>query len=122
MTRSHRRLLRYLLRVAFVLVLGFLLYAGLRQNPAPEMFHEEDKLYHLLGFAALIACTRLAFPRGTWWWQALGVLALGGGIELLQNLEPARTGSIWDFLFDLLGVGLGLLLVRLPLFKRLGAP
>lgn len=122
MTRPHPVLMRYALRVAFVLVFGFLLYAGLRQNPVPELFHEEDKFYHLLGFAAFIACARLAFPRGAWWWQAAGALALGGAIELLQNLQPARTGSIWDFLFDALGVGLGLLLVRLPVFKLFAEP
>ncbi|HET8553850.1 MAG TPA: hypothetical protein VFL78_03415 [Rhodanobacteraceae bacterium] len=119
MTRSHPVLMRYALRVAFVLVFAFLLYAGLRQNPVPELFHEEDKLYHLIGFAAFIACARLAFPRGAWWWQTAGALALGAGIELAQNLQPARTGSIWDFLFDAVGVGLGLLLLRLPVFQRL---
>lgn len=122
MTRSHPVLMRYALRAVFVLVFGFLLYAGLRQQPVPELFHEEDKLYHLIGFAAFIACARLAFPRGAWWWQAAGALALGAGIELGQNLQPARIGSIWDFLFDALGVGLGLLLVRLPVFKQLGEP
>lgn len=122
MTRLHSILTRYAMRAIFVLVLCALLYAGLRQNPVPELFHEEDKLYHLIGFAAFIACARLAFPRGAWWWQAVGALALGGGIELVQNLQPARVGSIWDFLFDALGVGAGLLLVRLPVFRQLDEP
>lgn len=109
---------RWLSRAAFIAVLGFLLYAGLRLNPVPQTFHEEDKIYHLLGFAALAICTRMAFPHRPWWWQVFGALAVGGGIELLQTLEPARIGSIWDFLFDALGVGVGWLVLQLPILRR----
>src|SRR5699024_6151600 len=80
---------RTLAHLAFVVVVCVLLYAGLGPHSVPEMFHEEDKLFHLLGFAALAVCTRLAFPRRAWWWQALAMLALGAGIELAQNLQPA---------------------------------
>ncbi len=110
---------RVLLRLAFAVVACFLLYAGLRAQSVPELFHEEDKLYHLAGFAALAVCTRLAFPRPAWWWQALAMLAMGGGIELAQNLEPARLGSAWDFLFDAIGVAIGLALARLPYLRHL---
>lgn len=122
MTLPRPAVQRVLVRVVFVVVVCILLYAGLRQNPVPEMFHEEDKLYHALGFAVLAVSTRLAFPRGPWWWQALGALVLGGGIELAQNLQPARTGSVWDFLFDALGVGAGWLLLQLPTLRRWRTP
>ena len=119
MSSSHHATRRTLMRFAFVVIVCGLLYAGLRPHPVPELFHEEDKLYHLLGFAALAVCTRVAFPRHAWWWQALAMLVLGAGIELAQNLQPARTGSMWDFLFDTLGVGIGLALARLPFMRRL---
>lgn len=119
MNRARRYLaLRWLL-AAIVVVL---LCAGLRPHPVPETFHEEDKLYHLLGFAVLAVSTRLAFPRRAWWWLALAMLTLGLGIELAQNLEPARQGSLWDFLFDAVGVSLGLLLARLPVLRRWADP
>ena len=118
MTLPRPALRRWLIRVAFIVVLGVVLYAGLRQQPVPETFHDEDKLYHVLGFAVLAMCTRLAFPRRSWWWQVLGVLVIGGGIELLQNLQPARAGSAWDFLADVIGVGIGWLLLQLPLLRR----
>ncbi|HET7268090.1 MAG TPA: VanZ family protein [Oleiagrimonas sp.] len=118
MTRPSPALRRVLVRAAFIAVLAVVLYAGLRQQAVPETFDNEDKLYHLLGFAALAVCTRLAFPRWRWWWQVLGALAIGGGIELFQNLQPARVGSWWDFLADAIGVGLGWLLLQLPPLRR----
>lgn len=121
MTHPHPALRRLLVRVAFLAVLAVVLYAGLRQQPVPEVFNHEDKLYHVLGFAALAVCTRLAFPHRAWWWQALGALIIGGGIELLQNLQPARAGSLWDFLADIIGVGIGWLLLQLPLLRRWNA-
>lgn len=104
------------------MIFGILLYTGPRPRPVPEIFHQEDKLYHLLGFATLAIGTRLALPRQAWWWQALAMLALGAGIELVQNLEPARVGSVWNFLFDAIGVRAGLLAVQLALFNRWRAP
>lgn len=121
MTLSFPALRRLLMRAVFIAVLAVVLYAGLRQQPVPEVFDQEDKLYHVLGFAALAMCTRLAFPRGGWWWQVLGALAIGGGIELAQNLHPERVGSLWDFLADAIGVGIGWLLLQLPLLRRWNA-
>ncbi len=115
-TRSTRRTL---LCAILVIIVVILLYAGLTANPVPETFHEEDKLYHTLGFAALALCTRLAFARRAWWPQVLAMLALGGAIEVGQMLLPLRTGSVWDFLFDALGVIIGLSLARIPFLRRL---
>jgi len=118
MTLPRPALRRWLMRAVFIAVLAAVLYAGLRQQPVPEVFNQEDKLYHVLGFAALAVCTRLAFPRRGWWWQVLGALAIGGGIELLQNMQPARVGSLWDFVADAIGVGIGWLLLQLPILRR----
>ncbi len=113
---------RLLAGAALVVVLAIVLYAGLGPHPVPQGFHEEDKLYHLIGFAALAACTRLTFPRAAWWWQVIGVLALGGGIELAQTFQPERVGSVWDFLFDGVGVAAGWLLLQMPTLRAWGAP
>ncbi len=122
MTRPGSASKRVAWRLVLFAVLVGLLYAGLRSHPVPEAFHEEDKLYHLLGFAALAACTRLAFPRRAWWWQTLAMLAIGAGIELAQALMPGRVGSVWDFAFDTLGIAIGLALSRWPTLRRLGGP
>lgn len=64
-----------------------------------------DKLHHVLGFAALafplpFARSRLAIP------VALGVIAFGGMIELIQP-SFGRTAEWGDFFADMLGAVLG---------------
>lgn len=121
MTPPDPALRRVVLRIAFAVVLAVLLYAGLREQPVPELFHEEDKLHHVLGFAVLAMSARMAFPHGRLRWQLPAMLALGAAIELAQNLLPGRTGSVWDMLADMLGVGLGLALAALPAMRRFAA-
>jgi VanZ family protein len=113
---SPRR--RVILRTLFAIVLAILLYAGLRPEHVPELFNEEDKLHHLAGFAALALSARMAFPRGSWVWQVVAMVALGVCIELAQELLPDRTSSIWDILANLVGLAVGLALSRLPALRR----
>jgi VanZ family protein len=118
MTPPDPVLRRLVLRIAFAVVLAVLLYAGLREQPVPELFHEEDKLHHVLGFAVLAVSMRMAFPRGRLRWQLPALLALAAGIELVQKLMPERTGSVWDLLAGAFGVTLGLALALLPALRR----
>jgi VanZ family protein len=118
MTAPDPVLRRVVLRIVFVAVLAVLLYAGLREHPVPELFHEEDKLHHLLGFAVLAVSMRMAFPRGRLRWQLPAMLALAAGIELAQNLMPERTGSMWDMWAGTLGIALGLASTMLPALHR----
>lgn len=121
MTPPRHPARRLLPRLALVLVVGMLLYAGLLQNPAPKVFHGVDKLYHLSGFAILAVCTRLAFPRGSAALQVVAMLALGAGIEVVQAFIPGATATVWDFLADAVGVAVGLALMTLPPLRRVGA-
>lgn len=88
-------------------LLGFLLFAGLKAQPVPQTFANEDKLYHLLGFAALGFVAFMTFVRTHWLPVLLGCLLVGLGIELGQALQPLRTASPADMAANALGVLLG---------------
>lgn len=89
-------------------VLAVILFTGLKPEPVPQLFSQQDKLHHMLGFAALAFSLRLAFPR----WRIGGLvcvsLAAALLIELGQGLQPQRTASLTDMLANTLGVLIGL--------------
>ncbi|WP_338649363.1 VanZ family protein [Pseudomonas sp. ML2-2023-3] len=93
----------------FIVVSMVLLDAGLRPQPIPQVFDQEDKLHHLLGFMALSFTCVLAFPRIRLRWVALGCLVIGISIEAAQGVMPLRTASPYDMLANSAGVLLGLL-------------
>lgn len=71
-----------------------------------------DKANHALAFATLMVVWLLGWPRARWAWGALGLLAYGGLIELLQSQLPPRSGEWEDLAADAVGLLLGLLLGR----------
>ena len=83
-------------------------------TPSVEPFAHWDKTKHLLAFATL------AFVAGVGWLHAraaphataVGLLAFGVFIELVQSRIPSRDASLADVLADVLGIALGLGLVR----------
>lgn len=98
----------YFLRVVpFVAVLAVILFSGLKPDPVPQLFDQQDKLHHLLGFAALMFTLRLAFPRWRLLWAVLVSLSAALAIEVAQGLQPHRTASAGDMLANALGVLLG---------------
>ncbi|MFC3608569.1 VanZ family protein [Stutzerimonas tarimensis] len=99
--------MRYLRVVPFFVVLVVLLMAGLRPDPVPQAFDQQDKLHHLLGFAAFAFSLRLAFPRWGFVWMMGFAMAVALLIELGQGLLPQRTASGWDMLANMLGVLVG---------------
>ncbi|MCY1261205.1 MULTISPECIES: VanZ family protein [Pseudomonas] len=96
----------------FISVGVVLLAAGLRAQPIPEAFVQEDKLHHLIGFFALSFSCRLAFLRVNVRWIALGCLVTGILIEYAQGLMPLRTASPYDALANAVGVLIGLIVWR----------
>lgn len=84
-----------------------LLVLGLKSDPVPQTFDQQDKLHHLLGFAALGFAATLTFPRLPAWRVLLGCAAVGLVIELGQSLEPLRTASLGDMTANTVGVLLG---------------
>ena len=75
-----------------------------------------DKIYHAAAFAALVLPCASLYRRSLIWVLPAAVL-FGGAIELIQPFV-GRDGDWWDFLADILGIGLGLL-ASLPLRKGL---
>lgn len=82
--------------------------------PAPEharpWFRYEDKAHHSLAFAVLVVLGWLgrfrSMPR-----LALGLVGLGGAIELAQGLTFTRTAEWGDLLADIIGIGVGMAIV-----------
>jgi VanZ family protein len=74
------------------------------QSPGPSLPHL-DKLAHFLAFAALAAPLAWRHPRH-WWAVALGALAYGGLIEIIQPLT-GRSAEFGDLLADALGAFCG---------------
>jgi len=78
--------------LVFAAVTAILLFAGLRSQPIPELFVEEDKLHHWIGFLVFACSCRLAFPNVKFHWIAMGVLLTGVLIEAVQGFDAAAHG------------------------------
>jgi VanZ family protein len=76
-----------------------------------QWFAHLDKLKHVVAFAVLVMLgTRAGFRA--WPMLALGLLALGAAIEVLQEFTPTRTASFGDWLADAAGIACGLFVDR----------
>ena len=98
----------WLRALLFLAVCASLLFTGLRTRPIPQVFAQEDKLHHLLGFFALAFSCRLAFLHSKLHWIATGCVLAGVLVEYAQALIPLRTASFYDALANTAGVALGL--------------
>ena len=99
--------MNYLRLLPFIAVLAVILLSGLRPEPVPQVFNQQDKLHHMLGFAALMFTLRLAFPQWRVLWAIVTSLAAALLIEIGQSLLPNRQTSLGDMLANTLGVLLG---------------
>lgn len=112
-------------RTVLALLLAVITWLALTPAPPPEAELLWDKLNHFAAFASLALVGFMGLQR-RWVPVALGLLAYGGLIELLQSALPARVGSWADLLADGIGIGLGLLLAatvaRLAAAPRRAAP
>ncbi len=73
-----------------------------------------DKLVHFGAYFILSLLAFLAYPKVKLWILGLGLLVLGGGLEIAQELmKQGRDGSIADQLANGGGVVLGLILVKI---------
>lgn len=93
--------------VPFLVVLAVILYSGLRPEPVPQVFDQQDKLHHMLGFAALTFTLRLAFSQWRVVWVIVTSLCAALLIEMAQSFLPNRWASLGDMLANTLGVLLG---------------
>ena len=107
---------RLLILVLWMLFLfGILLYPVAWQNvlPGPERITGFDKAAHIglfavTGFAIVFATTSRTRLRTRLLLAATAGVVLGAGAEISQHFIPHRTMDIYDFLADLVGLGLGL--------------
>lgn len=99
--------MNYLRALPFIAVLAVILFTGLRPEPVPQVFDQQDKLHHLLGFAALMFTLRLAFPQWRVFWAIAASLSAAVLIEVAQSLMPNRWASWGDMLANTLGVLIG---------------
>src|SRR5690606_11144677 len=99
---SLRLPMNYLRALPFLVVFAVILFSGLRPEPVPQVFDQQDKLHHMLGFAALMFTVRLAFPQWRVFWAISLSLAAAVLIELAQGLIPNRWASMGDMLANIL--------------------
>ncbi len=100
--RAYRLLLLLILALMFWRALGPF---DIAENPH---FPHTDKWVHSAVFTLLLACWVQAFP-GKIWQAAVAVLGIGALIEVLQ-IGTHHTPSVRDWLADLAGVSVYLLL------------
>lgn len=100
--------MRFLRTVPFLAVLAVILFAGLKPEPVPQSFDQQDKLHHLLGFAAFAFTLRFAWPNWRLRWALLFSLAVALLIEVAQGYQPHRVASPGDMLANAAGVLLGI--------------
>lgn len=98
-------------RLSFWFLLALVTTASLMpadQLP-PQAFNIWDKAQHAAGFLVLTSAGLLAYRLPAWRW-ALAMGLYGAVIELAQAASGWRTGDLLDWLADMTGVALALLL------------
>jgi hypothetical protein len=111
--------MRPLKHLRFYIALGLLYLAALlwlSLSPAPPQGPDllyGDKWGHLLAFGLLMAWWGQLIGLPRWRWvMALGFIALGGAIEILQGLGGVRYAEWSDAAANAVGVVLGAWLTR----------
>jgi hypothetical protein len=73
--------------------------------PAKGPFNFWDKTQHALAFAVLTVLGLWGWPRQTLHWRlVVGLVSLGGAIEIAQSLTGWRHGEWSDWVADAIGV------------------
>ena len=90
-------------------VLVVVVLAVFAWHPAglPQAFAQQDKLVHLLGFAAFALTLRLGLPALSRPEYAGVLLLAASALELGQTFLPTRTASLGDLVADGIGAVLG---------------
>jgi VanZ like family len=107
----------------FLLFLGLWTWKLLEPNPVPEVVRSGipadldfwlAKSLHAGAYAFLTVLASFLPVRRSYFWAAVVVLALHGvGTEIGQTYVPNRHGCVRDVVIDWVGIGMGLLVLRL---------
>ena len=101
------------LRILFFAVLGITIAGGVSSSGGPRLFNYFDLVLHFGAFGALGGLLVLSFARQRWMPGAIGLVVLGGVIELVQGtFLPGRHASALDFVADTSGVLLGVVIAQ----------
>ena len=84
-------------------------------NMAAQSVQLDDKVGHVIAFVAITLCVAILRPSQPRWTTAAMALSIGGATEIIQSFI-GRNGSALDFLADVAGVSLALIVITL---KRL---
>lgn len=95
--------------IGWVMVL-LTIYLSLTPKPPPAAMQIWDKSSHTLGYLVLAYWFAQLHERRLA--VALGMLALGGGLEIAQGYTGYRQASALDMLANAVGVAVGWLLAR----------
>ena len=98
-------------KLAFFVILLVLCVAGMRGEPVPQVFENQDKLHHWAGFACLTVSAYFAFPGTRVGWLLFWPLVGSMLIELEQSLMPLRTASWGDMAANATGVLCGMVAI-----------
>lgn len=121
---SARQRSRPSLRLRFAAFLGLILaaMASALQPRFPFGLADYDAAFHIGTFGLLA----LAAPLIRWpiWRSAFALFSVGLIIEAIQALEPTRSASWRDVLFNAVGIGIGVvaIIALRKLRKRVLAP
>lgn len=102
------RPVRHLIALALLASVCLVFWASLQPSLAPPGEGGADKGLHVLCFAVFGAMAAFAFEDRLLRGVAIGLLAVGAGIEIAQHLVPGREGSFGDFLGDAIGLAIGI--------------
>jgi len=101
----------------WLFLLGLILFFSLVDlRPYLHVFlKNQDKLFHLVIFALLIGLTKKLIPAFSLFQITTFIFSFGILIEVLQKLftHGVRHFSFNDVLFNLMGIGFGLILLTL---------
>ena len=95
------------------LLVGVLIAALLPKLPFAELasqFRISDKMMHIVAFMFLATWFAGQYERRSYWRIAVGLLAFGVIIELVQGTVSYRTSEWMDLAGDALGISIGLLM------------
>ena len=75
----------------------------------PPLFPFQDKVFHMVMFGCLTGPGVLVLPRRYLWFWLAHMVALGGGIEIVQARgHEGRSGDVLEFVADCVGIALAL--------------
>ena len=100
--------MRWLVFLAWSALIACAVIGSVFSVLSPPEVYEADKLVHFSVYMLLAAFLPFLSSRRSY--QLIGfvcLVAMGGGIEIIQSFLPAREGSVFDFAADIAGLSLG---------------